>query len=107
MNKKWLSALYALNIIFQSFFSLAAPIALALALGWLTVSLIGAPSWVYVPFIVLGVIAGLYSMVKFILSAMGGLSRLEREQEISAQEKKARARTDLERKKRQSERGDS
>ena len=107
MNKKWLSAMYALNIIFQSFFSLASPIALALALGWLTVAKLGAPTWVYVPFTVVGVFSGLFSMVKFILSAMGGLNRLEKEQEHSARDKERRQATDLERKKRQNERGDS
>lgn len=77
MYKKLISAMYALNIIFQSFFNLAFPIGLAILASWLLVEKAGAPGWIYAPLVIVGVIIGFSSMVRFILSAMRALDRLE------------------------------
>ena len=66
------STFYVINIVFQAIFTLLWQIATALIVGWLLVEKIGAPIWVYVPLILVGVITGLVSMVRFILAAAAG-----------------------------------
>ena len=75
--KESYSAFYVMNIVFQSIFTLVWQIALALFVGWIFVEFVGAPDWAYVPLILLGVGTGLVSMVRFILTAMKSLERLE------------------------------
>ncbi len=80
MKGQTVSFLYVLNIIMQALFSLLFTVAVFFGIGYLVVNVLGAPSWAYVPLILLGVGTGLVSMVKFILSAMAGLDRLEQQQ---------------------------
>lgn len=86
------STFYVINIVFQSIFTLLWQIAAALFVGWLFVRFVGAPEWVYVPVILLGVFSGLVSMVRFIIAAMQSLERLEeqgrKKKKIQAKEKK-------------------
>ena len=77
MYRKFISAMYLLNIIFQSFFDLALPIGATILISWLLVEKAGAPSWIYAPLVVIGVIIGFISMIRFILSATRALDRLE------------------------------
>lgn len=86
MYKRFVGVLYVLNIVFQAFFSLLTPIALGVLVSWLLTTYASAPMWIYAPIIILCVLAGLYSMVKFILVAMAGFERLEKEQ--NSKEKK-------------------
>ena len=79
MYRKFISAMYLLNIIFQSFFNLAFPIGLAILGSWLLVEKAGAPGWIYAPLVIVGVAIGFVSMVRFILSATRALDRLEEE----------------------------
>ena len=72
-----LSAIYVLNIVFQSLFNLVTPALLFFCLAWLFVKKFSAPEWIYAIAITLGLILGLISMVKFILVAMKNLERLE------------------------------
>ena len=81
MYRKFVSAMYLLNIIFQSFFNLALPIGAALLISMLLVEKAGAPGWIYAPLTVLGVIIGFFSMIRFILSATRALDRLEAQKE--------------------------
>ena len=69
--------MYVLNIIFQSFFNLALPIGVSILASWLLVDRVGAPGWIYAPLVILGVAIGFSSMIRFILSAMRALDRLE------------------------------
>ena len=80
MYKKIVNSLYLINIIFQAFFSLLFPVGCALLLAWYMVEKKDVPSWIYVVLITSGVFIGLFSMVKFILSAMNALENLEKEQ---------------------------
>ena len=76
VNKAY-SSFYTINIVFQAIFTLIWQIAAAVAIGWLVVNKLGAPSWAYVPIILAGVLTGLVTMVRFILAAMRSLDRLE------------------------------
>lgn len=76
MNKAY-STFYVINIVFQSIFTLLWQIFTALVIGWIFVEKLGAPKWLYVPLILVGVMSGLVSMVRFILAAMRSLERLE------------------------------
>ena len=84
MYKRFVSALYLLNIIFQSFLNLLTPIGLGLLISYLLTEHAGAPAFVWAILTVSGVFAGLVSMVKFILSATSALDRLEGEQKARA-----------------------
>ena len=82
-NKKYtqfVGVLYVLNIVWQALFSLAAPIGLGFLISYLLVTYASSPTWIYAPLLVIGALSGLISMVKFILTAMAGFERLEKEQ---------------------------
>lgn len=79
MYKKFVSVLYVINIVAQAIFTLLTPVALMLLVGWLLVDKCGLPRWVYVPFILVGVIAGFISMIRFAIAAGEGLERLEKQ----------------------------
>ena len=72
------SVLYIANIVFQSIFTLLMHIGIGLLLSWLFVNKLGGPSWIYAVVIVIAVISGLSSMVRFILTAMRALDNLEK-----------------------------
>ncbi len=74
------SAIYVVNIVFQSIFTLLTYIGGSLLAAWLLVEKCGLPSWVYPILIILGVVSGFFSMIKFILSTMNALDRLEKSQ---------------------------
>ena len=80
LYRKLVGALYVMNIVFQSFITLASPIALCFFISWLLERYAGAERWIYAPFLILGVLSGFYSMVKFVIAAMSGYERLESEQ---------------------------
>ena len=73
------STFYVVNIVAQAIFTLIWYIFTALVIGWLLTNKLGAPSWTYVPLIMVGVALGLVSMVRFILAAMNSLERIEEE----------------------------
>lgn len=87
--KQAYSTFYVVNIVFQSIFTLLWQIALGLFVGWLSVEKFGAPDWLYVPIILIGVVTGLVSMVRFILAAMRSLERLEEEKRKKEKQRKA------------------
>lgn len=83
MYKKFISALYVINIVSQAIFTLLTPIALGIGLSWLLVRYASVPSWIYAVLITLGALIGFYSMIKFVLSAMASLDRLEKSRSTS------------------------
>ena len=87
MNQRLVSAMYVLNIIFQSFFNLALPIGVSILASWLLVDRVGAPGWIYAPLVILGVAIGFSSMIRFILSAMRALDRLEAQRQSTKTER--------------------
>ena len=81
MYRKIVSAMYIINIVSQAIFTLAMPIAFGFGISWLLVNCASAPTFVYAIFITVGAIGGFYSMIKFIISAMAALERLEKSRE--------------------------
>ena len=79
MKNKLFGTMYAINIIAQSIFSLITPAALMFFITWMLVARASAPEWLYAVLIPIGIIAGLVSMVKFVLSATSALERLEKQ----------------------------
>lgn len=78
--KKIVNAAYILNIVSQAFFNLAFPIGVGVFGSFLLVKYASVGSWIYALLVVLGAVIGFYSMIKFVLSAMAALERLEKEQ---------------------------
>ena len=76
------NAFFLMNVIFQSFFNLLLPVALAFGLGYLLVGKLSLPEWIYVPLIIVGVFAGLFSMVKFLIYTLKSLEKTEKEQNL-------------------------
>ena len=81
MNRKLFNALYAINIVAQAIFTLAFPIALGVLGSWLLVTYAGWQGWIYAPLVLVGVLIGFYSMIRFVLTAMAGIERLEKQQD--------------------------
>lgn len=80
MNKKIFNASYLINVLFQSFFNLTLPLALAFGAGRLLTSKLALPSWIYVPLLLAGLAIGLISMIKFLIYALDAFEKLERNQ---------------------------
>lgn len=72
------SAVYIVNIIVQSIFTLLLHIGAALLFSWLLVDKCGWPSWIYALFVTISLISGFFSMIRFILTAMRALDNLEK-----------------------------
>ena len=79
--KKIVSFAYVVNIVSQAFFNLAFPIGAGVLGSYLLVRFAEVGAWIYALLVTLGALIGFYSMIKFVLSAMAALERLEREQE--------------------------
>ena len=80
MHNKLFSFLYAINIVSQAIFSLLVPVGLMILAAWLMVDRVGAPKFVYAIAIALGFLIGLYSMVRFVITATANLERLENQE---------------------------
>lgn len=77
MHKTY-SAIYVINIVFQSIFTLFMYIGSSLLLAWLLVDKLGLPSWIYAVTTTVGILIGFFSMIKFILTAMNALDHIEK-----------------------------
>ncbi len=90
MYRKLVNALYVLNIVFQGFYTLALPIGIGALASYLLVRFANAPGWIWAILLILGTFCGLFSMIKFLITAMNNLERLEKEQKdrASAEKKK-------------------
>ena len=80
MQNKLFSFLYAINIVSQAIFSLLVPVGLLFAAAWLLVIRAGAPKVVYAVAIILGFFIGIYSMIRFVMTATTHLERLENQE---------------------------
>jgi F0F1-type ATP synthase assembly protein I len=79
MYKKFVPALYVINMAFQSIFSLVSPIGIMLLIAWVIDAKTDVGPWIYVVLILVGVFSGLYSMISFILKASRAIGALEKQ----------------------------
>ena len=77
MYKRFVGAMYVMNIIAQAIVTLLLPAALMMAIAWLFVERCGAPEWLYAVMITLGIMSGFVSMIRFVIRASEGLERME------------------------------
>ena len=89
MYKRFVNSLYVLNILFQAFFTLLVPVGLGALVAYLLTTFTDVGGWIWAVLLILGVFSGLYSMIKYILTAMAALERLEKEQNARATSQKA------------------
>ena len=90
MYKKFISAFQMLNILLQSIYSLGLPIGVGALGSFLLVKYAHAPKWIWAVLLVIGTFAGLFSMVKYILSATKNIERIEKQRRESEAEKAAK-----------------
>ena len=79
MYKRFVGAMYVMNIIAQAIVTLLIPAALMFFISWLFVAKCGAPEWLYAVLITLGIISGFISMIRFVIRASEGLERMEQQ----------------------------
>lgn len=72
------SFVYVINIVFQAIFTLLFHIGTGLLLAWLLVEKVGFASITYAILIILCIMIGLISMIKFILVSMRALDNIEK-----------------------------
>lgn len=89
MYKRFVNSLYVLNILFQAFFTLLVPVGLGALVAYLLTTFTDVGGWIWAVLLILGVFSGLYSMIKYILTAMAALERLEKEQNARTTSQKA------------------
>ena len=89
MYKKMVSALYVINIVSQAIITLLIPIGFGVLCSYLLTRFAAWPDWIWAIFVTLGAMSGLYSMIKFVLSAMSGLDRLEHEHNTKEKKEKS------------------
>ena len=79
MYKKLVSTLYALNILSQAIFTLLTPIGFGALVSFLLTTYLGVKPWIWAVLIPIGAISGIFSMIKFVLSAMSTLNALDKQ----------------------------
>ena len=80
MLRRGFSALYIINLITTSIFTLLFDVGIFVLIAWLLTSKLSVGLWVYIPAVLLGLGIGILSMLKFILTSMRALERLDEEQ---------------------------
>ena len=78
MNKRIIPALYVVNMVVQSLFSLVCPIGLMFGVAYFLSTKYGIGPWIYVVMIMTGVLVGIYSMVTFIIKASAAVAAMEK-----------------------------
>ena len=101
MYRKITDAIHLLNILFQALYTLVLPIGIGALASHLLTKYTSVGGWIWAVLIITGVMTGLYSMIKFILSATKNLDRLIKNREQNdedlrrKQEKQERLREDV------------
>ena len=87
MYRTFISAFQMLNILFQALYTLALPIGIGALISYLTTRHLGAPRFIWAILLTLGTLMGLYSMIKYVLSALRAMERLEKERDEREKQK--------------------
>ena len=69
MHKDVFRFTYALNYVFQVTVCILTPAAIWIGLGWLCCNRWGMDRWVMIPAIILGVVTGFVSMIRFLMTS--------------------------------------
>ena len=80
MHRKIFSAVFILNTLLQALITLLFPIGATLLFSYLAVTHLSFSPITYAIAVPLGAIFGIYSMIRFILSAMRAIEAIERGQ---------------------------
>ena len=86
MYRRLVGAMYVINIIAQAIFTLITPAAILFGIAFLLVKYLSLPSFLYAIAIILGVLVGFISMIRFVIAASEALERLEKQQNNSKAE---------------------
>ncbi len=87
MYKKFINAFNLLNVLLQALYSLAFPIGVGALASFLLVKYAYAPKWIWAVLLVIGTFCGLFSMIKFILSATANIDRIEKQRQQTEAER--------------------
>ncbi len=87
MYKRFVNALYTLNIIFQALITLITPVVILFFISWILVTKLSLPTWIYAISVSIGFLSGFVSMIKFILTAFANLERLRAADEKEMKDK--------------------
>ena len=90
MYRKIMNALQMLNILMQSLYTLLLPIGIGALLSFLLTRYASAPKWIWAILLTVGTLMGLYSMVKYLLTAIAGQERFQKQREEADAEKRAK-----------------
>ena len=85
MKIRGAETVFGVNTVIQSIFSLLTPPALGALLSWILCAKFSVGSWIYALLISLGVLIGLISMIKFILSAAEAQKALREAQKAAGE----------------------
>lgn len=88
MYKKFIAAFKLLNVLFQAIYSLVLPIGIGALISFLLTKYASWPKWIWAVLMLLGTFSGLYSMIKFILSATANIDRMEKQSLADSEAKK-------------------
>lgn len=91
MYKRFVNALYVLNILFQSLYTLALPIGVGALVSYLLTEYTSCPKWIWAVLLMLGVFCGLFSMIKFLLTSIKNFELLEKQREMTKAEAEEKA----------------
>ena len=83
MNKRLVNVLHMINMIFQAFYTLLLPVAIAAIISYLLTSNGLVDQWIWALLLTVGFLIGLYSMIKFILLATKNIENMEKQREIN------------------------
>ena len=81
MHKKIFSFVYAVNYILQAGFSMICPAGLIILGGWLLTEKCGVGRWARIVAIVFGVLCGIYSLFRFLMTTMNHMDPTKKKED--------------------------
>lgn len=79
MYSKLVGIMYAMNVLVSAFFTLLTPVGILFLIAWLLNTKAGVGNYIYAVLLIVGVLVGLVSMIRFLIKASETLERIEKE----------------------------
>ena len=79
MYSKLVGIMYALNVLVSAIFTLLTPVGILFLIAWLLNTKAGVGNYIYAVLLIVGVLVGLVSMIRFLIKASETLERIEKE----------------------------